>query len=182
MRDKLVLKDEVLERLKNDASISEPLRAAALKIAERFEDDPLELDGASRLTVLEPNRDAQDYRLAVRQAEAACHVEKSSWTYLTTLATAQHRVGHHADALATLERAVELSRIETGSAAPRQLAVAAMAHHQLGHAEESREYFTRLCDLMRGEGWARDEECPILPARSQIGIQRMHAPKTSTKR
>jgi tetratricopeptide (TPR) repeat protein len=162
MRERFALKSEVIDRLRNDASISSSLRERALELAGDFADEPHELNTASWEILTGFPRDARDYALALRQAEAACQADKTNWIYLTTLGTAQYRVGQDDDAVATLNTAQELCRVETGSAAPTQLAVAAMAHHRLGNVEESQKLFVRLNDLMRGEGWARDIEAQKL--------------------
>ena len=69
-----LLKADVLEALRAEKSLSPPLRAAALEIAERRTENASGLYQAGWLAVLRPGRPARDYRLAVRRLEAACQV------------------------------------------------------------------------------------------------------------
>jgi DNA-binding transcriptional MerR regulator len=64
----------------------------------------------------------------------------------------QFRAEKHADAVQTLRRAEELARAEVGIPSPTQLAILAMAHHKLAHADEAKTTLSSLRDLMKSEG------------------------------
>ena len=56
------------------AALSESVRKQALALAERYSDDPNRLNDASAAVVRRGNAAAAAYRLALRQAEAACRL------------------------------------------------------------------------------------------------------------
>ena len=156
LRERLHLKAELLARLEDDASIDEPLREAALAIAERFVDDPRELYGVSWEVASDPHLEERNYRLAVRQAEAAVLTDKNNWKYLTALGAAQYRAGEHDEALVTLRQAEQLCRAERGAAVAEQPSIAAMAHFRLGQADEASKACMRARDMLRGTAQATD--------------------------
>ena len=79
-------------------------------------------------------------------------MEPDDVAYRNTLGVAQYRVGLFEDALATFTR----SEILNG-AIPGDVAFIAMAHHQLGHADEARAALKRLRALMNDPKHANDE-------------------------
>jgi tetratricopeptide (TPR) repeat protein len=147
-------KAEVVERIKADAGLSAPVRQAALDIAGRYQEDPSFLDEAAWKVVRSAGRTADEYRLALRQAQAARAIDPENGDYLTVLGVAQYRLGLHAEAVATLARAeaiasqaksVILGALLGGSKhTPEELAFLAMAHHQLGHQEQAKAYLDRF--------------------------------------
>ena len=144
----------IIERLKADAGLSAPVRQAALEIASRYLEDPSLLDEAAWNIVKTAGRTADEYRLALRQAQAAGAIDPDNGDYLMALGAAQYRLGLNAEAEATLACAEKinapgksgaLDAIQVGSRrTPAELAFLAMTHHRLGHTEQARGYLDRF--------------------------------------
>jgi predicted NACHT family NTPase len=97
-------RSDVLATIREDATIGEPVREAALKLAETFPEDANALNNASRAVVRQPGADAAAYQRALRQAEAACRLAPDNANYLNTLGVAYYRVGKYPEALQALTR------------------------------------------------------------------------------
>src|SRR5262249_658415 len=100
----VVLKAEVIERIKADGSLRAPVHDAALAIAERSQEDAWHCNEPAWKAVQSKGRKAAVSRLALRQAQAACSSEPDSAFFLTTLGVAQYRQGQFAEAAETLAR------------------------------------------------------------------------------
>ena len=87
-RDKFWLKDEILQAIRRDATVSEPVRRRALALAEGYRELPSRLNEESWKVAAKTGAAADAYRLALRQAEAASRVEPKNVNYLITLAAA----------------------------------------------------------------------------------------------
>jgi WD40 repeat protein/serine/threonine protein kinase len=168
----LTAKAEVIERIKAETGFRASVRQAALDVAERYREDPQKLDEAAWKAVKSAGRKAEDYRLALRQAQAACAIQPENGGLLTTVGAAQYRQGRFADAVATLTRSEKInsqlsktinlfpdlgSRL-AGPRAPADLGFLAMAHYQLGHREQAQSYLERLRELVEKSSRSRVEE------------------------
>jgi hypothetical protein len=91
--DKLLLRGAVQERIRADASLSEPVRKLALQAAESHAEDAGRLHEASWKVVQTQVKDGEAARRALAQAEAANRLEPGNRTYLGTLGAAQYRGG-----------------------------------------------------------------------------------------
>ncbi len=69
-----LLKDDVLDELRADRTLSPRLRAAAMEIAGRRTENASRLYEAAWLTIVRPVGQPEDNRLALRRLEAACRV------------------------------------------------------------------------------------------------------------
>jgi hypothetical protein len=147
----LSLQEDVLEKLRANTSLSEPVRQQALALADRIPENPWMLNLASFHVVSRPDAEAAAYRLALRQAEAACRLVPNDGLLHTTLGMAQYRVGRYQDALTTLSRADQLHTTHPDA----NLAFLALAQHRLGHTEQARVTSSRLRALMKEPRWAR---------------------------
>jgi WD40 repeat protein len=145
-----LLKADVLEQIRRHRGITEPVRARALELAGRTDDAPEHFDRASREVVRESDAPLALYRQALGWSQTACRLAPANGAYRTTLGIAHYRLGQHAEALAALTRAGELSQ----GPQPADLAFLAMVHHRLGNQEAARDALTRL----RKEGGSNDEE------------------------
>jgi len=159
---KLVLKDDVLESLRVDASLSEPVRAQALALAEHNPADATPLSQAVRINraswslVCQPDADSAAYHRALRGAEAAIRLipKDRAWLVLDTEAlrgAAQYRLGKFEEAAATLTRA-------GGVLSPSAWAFLGLAQHRLGQEEKAQGSLKRLRELMKGAYFASDRE------------------------
>jgi WD40 repeat protein/tRNA A-37 threonylcarbamoyl transferase component Bud32 len=160
----LVLKAAVIESIQADAGLPEPLRQAALDIAGRIHEDASQLNEAAWKVALYPGHKAEAYRLALRQAEAACALEPDTSMALITLGMAQYRLGQYQSAVDTLTRAAKidadpvkvvksLNAAMTGATrGPVGFLVLALAHHGLGHAEQAQSYLAAFRERLKQRG------------------------------
>jgi WD40 repeat protein len=158
----VVAQDEIIDRLKGDASLNDVVRQAALDIAGRYRQDPRLLTEAAWNSAKSPGGTAEGSRLALRQAQAACALDPENGRSLTVLGVAQYRQGQLAAAVETLTRSekinsqpskpvnfMDLSGMMLGDLRPADLAFLAMAHHRLGHQEQAQAYLARLRELLK---------------------------------
>jgi hypothetical protein len=150
-------KMDVIEQLKRDTTLSEPLRKEAVARAERHAEDHFRLNNLSWFVVREPNLKPAAYLHALREAEEACRQAPKNGYYLNTLGVAQYRVGRYAEALATLTRSDQINTAERGSH-PADVSFLVMLHHRLGHLDKVQAELARLRELMQQRPWNRDEE------------------------
>jgi WD40 repeat protein/tRNA A-37 threonylcarbamoyl transferase component Bud32 len=152
-------KDDVLAQIRREPHLSEPLRREALALVKNWpEPSPESLNYASWAVVRIGNGAAASYRLAVRQAEAACRLIPDYGKYLNTLGVAQYRVGRYREALATLQKAEPINRKQDTARLPADLAFVAMAQYQLGHKEEAAQTLDRLRARMQISLWGRNAD------------------------
>jgi WD40 repeat protein len=155
---KFLMKEDILESLRNNPALSEPVRTQALVLAERHPVDAMRLNNASWSVVRLPDAEAAEYRRALRQAEAACRNRPEYGVFLNTLGVAQYRVGQYREAAATLTHADELNSVANQGSVPSDLAFLAMAQHRQGEAENALATLSRLRQAMKGTRWANDLE------------------------
>jgi hypothetical protein len=139
------LRSIVTERLNADTSLEEPVRAMALQFVEKCEESALWLNNRSWEVVREPGRNAADYRLALRQVEAAVRLEPENVGFLNTLGVAQYRHGDYRTALETLSRSNEGNKRWRYE----DLAFLAMTHARLNQPEPARKFLEELRQVMK---------------------------------
>jgi WD40 repeat protein len=154
----LLLKEDLIERIKKEPALDQPLRAAALEVADRLRDNPLRLNDTSWMIVREPNRSPADYDLARRYVETACKLEPKQSMYTNTLGVARYRVGRYLDALGDLTRSLPLNAAQYGGPIPADLAFIAMSQYRLDRKQEARSTLGQLREVMRNQRWANDDE------------------------
>jgi hypothetical protein len=153
-----LLRPEVLERLRADPALSKPVRQQALALAESVPENPVHLDEASRTVVRQPGAAPAAYRLALRQAEAACRLIPQGGSLLTTLGMAQYRVGQYREAVATLTQADRINSVAPTGPIPEDLAFLALAQHRLNQPDQARAALGCLQATMKRPEWASNEE------------------------
>jgi tetratricopeptide (TPR) repeat protein len=151
--DEVPSPEELIERIRGDQAIGEPVRQRALDLAGRLPVQPNRLNNASWDIVRTPGKTASEYRRALRWAEAACRLRPENWYILNTIGVAQYRLGDYQGALAALEHS---DRLQGGD--PANLAFIALAQHGLGHGEKARATLARLREAIRKPDRAADEE------------------------
>ena len=145
---------EVIDRLKADKTLAEPVRKAALQVANaRSLRDAKKLERESLEVVRSPGDQIEAYRLALGKAEMANRLEPNNPDILVILGLAQYRVGAYQDALATL--------IECENWRPGPFVFMAMALHQLGRTAEARAALNRAHVLL--EDWLFDVVYVVRP-------------------
>jgi tetratricopeptide (TPR) repeat protein len=153
-----LLRPEVLEHLRADPNLSGPVRQQALALAESVPENAQRLDEASRTVVRQPGAAPALYRLALRQAEAACRLIAHAGDLLTTLGMAQYRVGQYREAVATLTRADRINSVGPDGPIPADLAFLALAQHLLGQPDQARAALGRLQTMIKDPAWTSNEE------------------------
>jgi WD40 repeat protein len=154
----LLLRNDVIDRIRQDPKSDSSLRALALQIAERFPEDPMMLNNTSWLIAVKPDRTAEDYRRALRYAEEACRLAPREATFVNTLGVARYRAGRNQDAVSDLGRSLTLNAARYAGSHPLDLAFLAMARHRLGQHDEARETLGQLREVMSRRPWSEDDE------------------------
>ncbi len=180
----LLLKSDVIETLKSDASLSREFRDYVLKIATRHKEDPTKLNDASWKVVSRLDSPPGACQLALRWAAAACRIEPDNMLDVNTLGVARFRTGQFADAIPPLTRSHEQNSKSQQGPQPADAAFLAMAHQALGHAGEAAAFFRELNELMKQDRWKNDaesvgffKEAQERFGQRQIGEQPKSAPK-----
>lgn len=157
LKKEVLVKDEVIRRLRDDKSLNEEFRTFANKLADEIRDDPAKLNEASWAVVSKPGATPLAYALAVRQAEVACRLSPESGDLLNTLAWAYVRAGEYRLAIDALTRAELLYAKAKKATDPADLAPLAMAQYQL-NLPVAQVTLRKLRDLMQDPRWAMDKE------------------------
>jgi hypothetical protein len=163
---------DVLNHLRADPALPEPVRQVALRLAVRYREveDPKRYARTARLLARSAHLPAVWHRQALSQAEAACTLAPKDSYCLTALAMAQYRLGKYPEALQTLTRPDRLNAQKLGSSAPVAFALLALVHHRLGHKDEVRELMTRLPPRTPDGRWKGDEEAELLLSEVELQI------------
>jgi tetratricopeptide (TPR) repeat protein len=135
---------EVIDRLKADKTLAEPVRKVALQVAKaRPWEEAIKVGRESSEVVEWPGREIEAYRVALGKAKMANRLEPNNCRILALLGVAQYRVGAYQDVLMTMMNVEKMradAHLEPG---PYSLAIMAMALHQLGRDEEAQAALNR---------------------------------------
>jgi WD40 repeat protein len=157
-----LLKSAVLDQLREDAKLDEPLRQLALQMAERATEDPNLLNDSSWLLAREPGRTRDEYVRAVRYAQVACQLAPDDGSFRDTRGAALYRAGRYRDALADLDRPSERDAKPPEGPPPARLAFIAMAQHRLGQIDKARRALDQLREVLKALPWSGDAESKAL--------------------
>jgi hypothetical protein len=147
--ERLLLRPEVRASLRADTALNEPMRQRALALADQIPESPSRLNDVSWSVVRQRDAPLEAYRLALRQAQAACHLEPSNRFLLGTLGVAQYHSGRYRESVATLTQSGWLNAGGALGSQPAVLAFLALAHHRLGEPDQARTALVRLTVLMK---------------------------------
>ncbi len=150
LREELGFSAEVIRRLQTDPKLDPNLRQAAIKLAQEVGDDENNLDDMAWKVVRVHGNKPEEYRLALRQAEAAARANPWNWIFLRTKGAAQYRTGEFREALASLHNSEEFSE----SPLPANRVLMAMARFQLGEVDKAQTELKASRDIAK----VRDEE------------------------
>jgi WD40 repeat protein/serine/threonine protein kinase len=147
---------DVQEHLRGAAVLSRAARQRALALAERYpeETEPEQYHQAGWAVVCRPYLNAVQYRFALRQAEAACHLRPGEKRYRMALGAAQYRAGDYAAAQHTLG--------EAGPLTAAGLALVAMTQQRLGQGQQARATLAGLKEISPKHEGAKAEEVESL--------------------
>jgi WD40 repeat protein/Flp pilus assembly protein TadD len=149
----------VKDKLQADKTLAEPVREAALQIANSRLEDAETLNNEGWAVVSSPNKSIEDYQLAMEKFEKARSMEPDNRMFINTLGVAQYRLGAYEDALVTLtdvERRQEADANEESH--PGNVGFIAMALHQLGRTEKAQDALDRMRGLFEGGKFANDKK------------------------
>ncbi|MFQ5425201.1 MAG: hypothetical protein ACE5F9_14645, partial [Phycisphaerae bacterium] len=139
--------DEARRRIEESDSLPDDVRATALRRFEAFLPYPewfhLRIEGI----VTDPGRDSEEYEQALSWAELAARLAPESGKYQGDIAALQYRLGRYDAAIETLDRSMAVQTYLQ----PAALAVAAMAHHALGRADEASQSLTEAMAWMTND-------------------------------
>jgi eukaryotic-like serine/threonine-protein kinase len=147
-RDRVASRDQLLEAIRRERSLSERVRQLALALAAIVPEDPDRLNEASWFVVRAPGADSAAYLMALHQAERACELDPKDANYQGTLGTARYRIGDWKRAIADLEKAISLRKADTLLNANEGFFIA-MAQWQLGAKTQAREWFDKAVQWMK---------------------------------
>jgi hypothetical protein len=133
-----LLRQDVLEAIRNRTGLAPAIRQRALALAEKWPEEAEQLDKASWEVVRRSGASVEEYRRALHLAEAACRLDPEDGDYLQTLAAAHFRLGQYQQALTRVLEADKRNTAEKKDSHPVDLAVLAMTQHQLGQKEQAR--------------------------------------------
>jgi hypothetical protein len=152
-----LLKSKVLEAIRSDPTLNDASRAAALEVAGRQSEDAQALYESAWLTILRPGGEPGLIHQALERIEAACKQVTADpgrlQEYQHALALALYRAGEPEKAIQTLDHL-------SGAASPLDLAVRAMASHQLGRAATARSALDQLRAAVSAKG-AQNQEAQV---------------------
>jgi tetratricopeptide (TPR) repeat protein len=143
------LRADVLERLRSLPGMSLSRRQEVLAVAQTHPENANKLNDLAWPLVKLPGGEMSDHRKAVRFSEEACQLEPENGDFQSTLGVAYYRVGNYEKALDVLSRSDKMSALKDEGSRPTDLAFLAMAHQQLGHAEEAEAKLQLLRERMK---------------------------------
>jgi tetratricopeptide (TPR) repeat protein len=152
---KPTVKGDVIDKVRKNHALSEPVRQEALALAERWQGNSSLLNSASWAVVGTPGRDQAAYRPALLQAEEAGRLAPNNADILNTLGVAYYRVGEYQRAADTLTRC---DKLRLSGSIPDDLAFQAMAHYRLGRTDQALEILNRVREIMKKPEWANKGE------------------------
>src|SRR5262249_27861439 len=131
------------------AGDTEGYRKCRTKMFRKFADlnDPDVDWRLARAYVIAPGGGA-DPAIGLPLIERAVRSNPNGAWYLHVLGLAQYRAGHFAETIKQLNHSIEVDRVWTDLTAVNWI-VLAMAHHQLGHADEANVYHKKVTDYLK---------------------------------
>jgi tetratricopeptide (TPR) repeat protein len=150
------LRADVLERLRTLPGMNPARRQEALAVAQTYPANPLKLNNLAWELVKLPGGDMSGHRKALRYSEEACQLEPENGDFLNTLGVAYYRVGNYEKALDVLSRSEKINALRDEGSRPTDLAFLAMAHQQLGHAQEAEARLQLLRERTKDPRFAKD--------------------------
>ena len=155
----LLLKSDVIDRIRGDAKLDEFLRAAALRIAERTPEQPVLLNNTSwMIAQAEAHRTPEDYRRACDMPKPPAGSHRENPPSSIPSASPAIAPGSIAMRFGDLNRSLELNPPRFGGPIPADLAFVAMAQHRLGQKTEALMTLGRLREAMSRQPWSDDDE------------------------
>jgi hypothetical protein len=153
LAETVVLKDEMLQQIRQTPMLTESAREQALEFAGDYREIPDRLNEASWSVVSRSWARPGAFALALRQAKAACDQEPDNGLFVRTLRAAQYRTGDYDAALKTLTQSDKHKKSQ-----PADLAFLAMTQSQLGQKVEAAATLGRLRETIKQLPFDREAE------------------------
>jgi hypothetical protein len=150
---KPLVRADVGELIRQDVSLNSEIRAAALLKAAQLNENPQELNQESWRIAVRAEAENDEYRRALRWAEAAVRHKPDNSSFANTLGVLQYRNGLYREAIATLTRSHETHKNSKEGPLPSDLAFLAMSHHAVGESEKADGYLRQLSPLCDQPHW-----------------------------
>jgi hypothetical protein len=144
-----LFRSQVLDSIKADKTLSQPLQQEALTLAERYPENAEALLNASLAVLSRFGAGAAKYQLALRQAEAAYRLAPHYAPYVHAFGVAQYHVGNYQEAVENLTLAEKLGGDRFQHFFPGNLKFLAMAQHQLDRKAEAQATLERLRESVK---------------------------------
>jgi hypothetical protein len=154
------LRADVLERLRKLPGMSPSRRHDVVAVAQSYPEDPSALNDHAWELVKLPGGEVSGYRKALRYIEEACQLEPENGDFLNTLGVVYYRVRNYEKTLDVLGRSHKINALRDKGSHLADLAFLAMAHQQLGHANEAEAKLQLLRERMKDPRWAQDAQAP----------------------
>jgi tetratricopeptide (TPR) repeat protein len=154
----LMLRADVERHLREDASLNPEIRAKALLEASELVEGAHALNNSSCRIAIRLNAEKDEYRRALRWAEAAVRLQPVDSDFANTLGILQYRDGLYRDSIATLTRSHKARQTSDPGPQPSDLAFLAMAHHAVGESDKAQDYLRQLSALCDQPEWKTNEE------------------------
>ena len=118
LRKEYPIKGEMIERFHNDRELSDSVRAAAVAIAEKLEDECAQVSRVAMNIVFFPGLSREEYLRALRWVDSVgWPAEVEGWR-LSLRGLALFRLGRYPEALTMLDRARPIDAAEPGGDSP----------------------------------------------------------------
>ncbi len=115
-------------------------------------------------------RSDSEYRMALTEIRRVCLAFPNA-NNLNTLGVALYRTGRYHEAIEVMTEAASEHEDDLGVPHPLDLAVIAMAHHQVGEPRLALSVYRQMNELMQKNGFAQNEECQQFLAETQKVLQ-----------
>jgi WD40 repeat protein len=151
-----LIKEEVIEQLRSDPTISEAVRREALALVERYREDSSRLFSQAMQVIARPGTTENQYAHALLRAQRATQLEPENNSYFNMVGMGHYRLGQYDKAIAILEQADSqyVAKGIRGGGAPWTLAFLAMTYHKLDKHDEARASLVRLRKCMSHQSWS----------------------------
>ena len=116
-------------------------------------------------------RPSEQYRFALRGAQAYLAAQPEEFALVNTLGVLQYRLGQHEEALATLTRSDQHHSQKHDGGIAADVAFIAMANHELGRESEADVALSRLRALMQSQDESPDNEAQAFLAEAEALIE-----------
>jgi hypothetical protein len=148
--------EDIIGKIRTDPAIDAPIRQAALAMVERHRPNPERFFSLASSVIARPGCGEDEYRLALRRAQAASRLVPEHNTYFAMVGMGYYRIGDCPKAVAILEKAdgAYVSQGIPGGGAPWNLAFLAMTYRKLGRVDKARATLTRLRRTMAHPSWS----------------------------